>query len=319
MKYIIKWENFNESKGISDSCEKILNTIWSDIEININNSNSFYSHFNIDESDFKCKNISLNFTIVEGNENLCNAQTILNDSKIENGYLTNLEIKVSILYKEIDDEFLYYIKSVLFHELLHIFQHYNILLGNKFRPESFSIGSVIPQLRNIVKTKFGEYILDILYYSLTHELSAQIHQYYLYRINNREYKRIFDIRKLLDRFKISNISPDEENDVKFIKKHIIGSIKHFTKNSNYLKDSNKSIWSEDDINKFLLKFKNLLDFKVKWIDKKMKLIDDKINQSRIIKYDENITLPQDWNFYDIYNVYDFIKENLNDAKNKDFV
>jgi hypothetical protein len=51
----------------------------------------------------------------------------------------------------------------------------------------------------------------------------------------------------------------------------------------------------------------------------MKLIDDKINQSRIIKYDENITLPQDWNFYDIYNVYDFIKENLNDAKNKDFV
>jgi hypothetical protein len=319
MKYIIKWENFNESKGISDSCEKILNTIWSDIEININNSNSFYSHFNIDESDFKCKNISLNFTIVEGNENLCNAQTILNDSKIENGYLTNLEIKVSILYKEIDDEFLYYIKSVLFHELLHIFQHYNILLGNKFRPESFSIGSVIPQLRNIVKTKFGEYILDILYYSLTHELSAQIHQYYLYRINNREYKRIFDIRKLLDRFKISNISPDEENDVKFIKKHIIGSIKHFTKNSNYLKDSNKSIWSEDDLNKFLLKFKNLLDFKVKWIDKKMKLIDDKINQSRIIKYDENITLPQDWNFYDIYNVYDFIKENLNDAKNKDFV
>ena len=319
MKYIIKWKNFNESKGISDSCEKILNTIWSDIEININNSNSFYSHFNIDESDFKCKNISLNFTMVEGNENLCNAQTILNDSKIENGYLTNLEIKVSILYKEIDDEFLYYIKSVLFHELLHIFQHYNILLGNKFRPESFSIGSIIPQLRNIVKTKFGEYILDILYYSLTHELSAQIHQYYLYRINNREYKRIFDIRKLLDRFKISNISPDEENDVKFIKKHIIGSIKHFTKNSNYLKDSNKSIWSEDDINKFLLKFKNLLDFKVKWIDKKMKLIDDKINQSRIIKYDENITLPQDWNFYDIYNVYDFIKENLNDAKNKDFV
>jgi hypothetical protein len=32
MRYIIKYENFNESKGISDSCEKVLNEVWLNIE-----------------------------------------------------------------------------------------------------------------------------------------------------------------------------------------------------------------------------------------------------------------------------------------------
>jgi hypothetical protein len=35
MKYIVRYENFNESKGISDSCEKILNGIWLKIEYDI--------------------------------------------------------------------------------------------------------------------------------------------------------------------------------------------------------------------------------------------------------------------------------------------
>jgi hypothetical protein len=319
MKYIVKYEIFNESKGISDSCEKTLNKIWKDIELNIKNTKSFQSNFNIDESDFKCKNIVLKFTINKGDENKCNARALLNDSKIENEYLNNLNIDVNITHQEIDDEFLFYIKSVLFHELLHIFQHYNIIINSKFRPESFSIGSILPQLRNVVRTNYGKYILDILYHSLSHEISAQIHQYYLYKNDNREYKKIFDIKQLLGSFKIVDITPDEENDVKFIKKHISGSIKHFTTNSNYLKDINRSIWNESDINKFLKKLKNLLDSKVEWIEKKIKLIDNKIEQSRIIKYDENITLPHDWELYDIYNIYNFIKENLNDAKNEDFI
>ena len=198
-------------------------------------------------------------------------------------------------------------------------KYYNIISNDELRPESFSIGSILPQLRNVLRTNYGKYILDILYHSLSHEISAQIHQYYLYKNDNREYKKIFDIKQLLGSFKIVDITPDEENDVKFIKKHISGSIKHFTTNSNYLKDINRSIWNESDINKFLKKLKNLLDSKVEWIEKKIKLIDNKIEQSRIIKYDENITLPHDWELYDIYNIYNFIKENLNDAKNEDFI
>jgi hypothetical protein len=40
MKYIVRYGNFNESKGISDSCEKITNQIWNDIEGDIIDSNN---------------------------------------------------------------------------------------------------------------------------------------------------------------------------------------------------------------------------------------------------------------------------------------
>jgi len=319
MRYIVRYENFNESKGISDSCERILNKIWAIIESDIVNLLTNEINFDIDEPDFKSKNISLKYYISKGDENLCNAQTHLRESKLINGYLSDLYINIDIINKELDDEFIYYIKSVLLHELLHIFQHYNIKIKNKFRPESFSIGSIIPQLRDIVRTKYVNYILDILYYSLSHELSAQIHQYYLHKINHREYKRIFDIKKLIDNFKINKLNKDEESDIILIKKHIVGSINYLSSNKNYKNDIDKSIWNESDIYVFLEKFKKLIEYKVKWIDKKINLIDSKIEDSKIIKYDENTTLPHDWEMYDVFKRNDFIKENLSDSSNIEFI
>jgi len=319
MKYILRYENFNESKGISDSCEKITNSIWNDIEDNIINSKSSNLKFDIDELDFKCKNIILNYKISNGDTNTCDAQTILKESRIVEEYLTNAVINIDIVCKEFSDEFIYYIKSVLLHELLHIFQHYNILSGNKFRPESFSIGSIIPQLRNVVKTKYGSYILDILYYSLSHELSAQIHQYYLYKMNDVYYKRIFDIRDFINGFETKKLGDVEERDLSLIKKHIVGSIGYFTSNKNYKNDIENSIWNESDIYIFLNKFKNLLDYKVKWINKKINLVDKKIEDMKIIKYDENITLPHDWKVYDLSIRNSFIRENLSDPSNIEFI
>lgn len=319
MKYIVRYENFNESKGVSDSCEKITNSIWNDIEDDIINSKSSKFIFDIDESDFKCKNIILNYNISDGDDNICDARTILKESKIVDGYLTNVIININIISNEYDDEFIYYIKSVLLHELLHIFQHYNILSGNKFRPESFSIGSIIPQLRNVVKTKYGSYILDILYYSLSHELSAQIHQYYLHKMNHRYYKRIFDIRDFISNFEIKKLDDVEERDIVLIKKHIVGSIGYFTSNKNYKKDIENSIWNESDIHIFLNKFKNLLEYKVNWINKKINLVDNKIKDMKIIKYDENVTLPHDWNMYDLSIRNSFIRENLSDPSNIEFI
>lgn len=319
MKYIIRYENLNESKCISDSCEKIINSIWNDIEYDIINSKSSNLKFHIDELDFKCKNIIVNYKILKGDINICDAQTILKESKIVDEYLTDVIINIDIINKEFDDEFIYYIKSVLLHEILHIFQHYSILSGNKFRPESFSIGSIIPQLRNLVKTKYGSYILDILYYSLSHELSAQIHQYYLYKMNNKYYKRIFDIRDFINGFEIEKLKSDEENDLVLIKKHIVGSISYFTSNKNYKYDINNSIWNESDIYIFLDKFKKLLEYKVKWINKKINLVDKKIKDMKIIKYDENITLPHDWEMYDLSIRNSFIKENLSDSSSIDFI
>ena len=188
-----------------------------------------------------------------------------------------------------------------------------------FRPESFSIGSIIPQLRNIIKTKYGSYVLDILYYSLSHELSAQIHQYYLYKINNRYYKRLYDIKNLINNFKVNKLNKDEEYDIILIKKHIVGSISYLSSNSNYKIDLEKSIWNESDIYIFLENLKKLLDNKVKWIDKKINLINKKIEDSKIIKYDENTTLPHDWKMYDFFKRNNFIKENLSDSSSMEFI
>jgi hypothetical protein len=319
MKYIVKYKNFNESKGISDSCEKVLYDIWKNIEDDIINLKSDKIKFDINEDDFKCKNIKLSYYFLKGDDNLCNGQTILKGSELIDSSLSNLDIKLDIVYKKIDDEFIYYIKSVLLHELLHIFQHYNILSKNKFRPESFSIGSIIPQLRKIVKTKYGEYILDILYYSLSHELSAQLHQYYLYRVNKKEYKRIDDIKMFINNFKIVDLSDDDKADVNLIKKHIYESVKYFTKNNNYLKNIKKSLWNQVDVYVFLNKLKNIIDSKVKWIDNKKTLIDKKIEYDKVIKYDENTTLPHNWEMYDIYKINEFIRENLSDIRNEDFI
>lgn len=319
MKYIIKYENFNESKGISDSCDIVLNEIWKTIENDIQSLKSNSMSFNIDRVDIKCKDISFTYNIQSGLDNLCNGQSLLKDSKIIDGYLTNVSIKLDIVYSDMNDEFVYYVKSVILHELVHIFQHYNLLVNNKFRPESFSIGSIIPQLRKIVDTKYGEYLLDVLYYSLSHELSAQLHQYYLYKLNNKNYNRLDTIEKIIKGFKIINLSKEQIGDVYLIKNHMYNSIKYLSTNKKYLRNLDNSIWNEKDIYVFLNKLKSILDKKVNWISKKKNLIDGKIKDSKIIRYDENTTLPHNWEFYDILERSEFIKNNINKPIHIDFI
>jgi hypothetical protein len=93
---------------------------------------------NIDEEDFKVKELKLKYSITNSEDKNCYGITDVKNSKIEENYLINSKIELNINIDEFNDEFIYYIKSVLLHELLHIFQHYNVLNGNKFRPESFS-------------------------------------------------------------------------------------------------------------------------------------------------------------------------------------
>jgi hypothetical protein len=308
MKYIVRYENFNESKGISDSCEKITNSIWNDIEDDIINSKNISKNFTFTEEDFKIKDIQIDFNFTENKENSCGAITDLKESEIEDDYLLNVKILFNVKYHIIDDAFLYYVKSVIFHEILHVFQNYNLKINDKFRPESFSIGSVIPQIRSYIETKYISYILDILYYSLSHELSAQLHQYYIYKIDGREYKRLDDIKNLLNNFKIKELSGDESNELDSVKKHILNSIKYFTNNKNYKKDIESSIWNKNNED-FLIGLSNLIKYKLKWIDKKIKLIDSKTK----IDYSETFTYYGDLQDYKYLKFPLFIKENLNDC------
>ena len=237
MKYIVRYENFNESKGISDSCEKITNSIWDEIENDIINSSSISNKFTFSEDDFKLKDIQIDFVFNENKENICYAITDLKNSIIEDNYLLNVKILFNVKLNIIDDAFLYYIKSVIFHEILHVFQNYNLKINDKFRPESFSIGSIIPQIRNTINTKYISYILDILYYSLSHELSAQLHQYYIYKVDGREYKRLDEIKNLLLNFKIKELDINESSELEYVRKHILNSIKYFTNNKKYSQSS----------------------------------------------------------------------------------
>lgn len=308
MKYVVKYENFNESKGISDSCEKVTNFIWDDIEDDIINTNNISKKFTYSEVDFKLKNIQIDFNFIGNRENSCGAITDLKNSVIEDSYLLNVRILFNVKYSIIDDAFLYYIKSVIFHEILHVFQEYNLKINDKFRSESFSIGSIIPQLRGIIKTKYVSYILDILYYSLSHELSAQLHQYYIYKIDDREYKKLDEIKNLLNNFKIKELDSDESNELEYVKKHILGSIKYFTNNKNYKKDIKSSIWNKNNED-FLIGLSNLIKYKLKWIDKKIKLIDSK----KMIDYSETFTYYGDLEDFKYLKFSLFINENLNNC------
>lgn len=317
MKYIVKYNNFNESKGISDSCEKALYKIWDLIEDDILKFKSTSILYDISETDFNVNKLKIDVLINKSSERRCDGECNLKRSKIINNQLINTSISLDIKIDDIDDKFIYYIKSVLLHELLHIFQHYNILKGGKFRPESFSIGSIIPQLRRSVNTKYGEYLLDILYYSLTHELSAQLHQYYLYKVNNEDYGKIKQIMNFLKNFN-TNIEDGDNYDIHFIKSHIKNSVKFYTNNNKYLSDIEKSLWSVDDNTLFLKELKSIVDNRLKWVDKKIKLIDSKINESKIIRYDKLISLPTNWDDHEYIESIEyqkFISENLNDCPN----
>lgn len=58
---------------------------------------------------------------------------------------------------------------------------------------------------------------------------------------------------------------------------------------------------------------------MKWINKKINLVDKKIKDMKIIKYDENTTLPHDWKVYDLSIRNSFISENLSDSSNIEFI
>jgi len=119
MKYIVRYENFNETKGISDSCENVLYKIWNLIEYDILNLKSNSILYDINEVDFNVKELKVEFTINKSNERRCYGETNLKGTIISNNSLIGSSINLNIKIDEIDDKFIYYIKSVLLHELLH--------------------------------------------------------------------------------------------------------------------------------------------------------------------------------------------------------
>jgi len=264
----------------------------------------------------KIKNLKVSFSIQKGSNYICNSVLNITDSKIVDEYLMNPSITFYIEYIKDDKEFTKYIHSVIKHEILHLYQSYYLKLNNKFKPESWVIGSLLPTFRRFLRSEYSEYILNLLYYSLSHEIYSQLEQYYFYKYENSEYQKIKNIVRDLENFKIKkNLSEIEKSEIENIKKFILGGL---LKNSNkkYNKDASNSLWNESYILKFLEKLKDYFKDKSDLIKSKIYKIDNELDFDNKISesIDKWISLPSDYDRYRM-SKYDIVEELLLDIHN----
>jgi hypothetical protein len=225
--------------------------------------------------------------------NHCSAVTNVEKAKIEDTYLTGVRITLNIFINSFDPEFIFEINSTLLHELVHTYEHYNLLLGNKFRPHYWSIGSINKQLHDTYKNPDVQNILNLLYKSLRHEIASQLQQYYDYKKNDKEYNHIFDIINDLKNFTVTNINDKFIYELNQVRQHIYNSIKIYATNKYYLKDLDKSLWKnkidKDNVSDFIIELRSLFLKGVKYIEKKIKLINSKLTEIRYDDYANTLT------------------------------
>lgn len=295
-----------ESRGISDSVIEIRDILKKDMSSFINKSKTDtyfknpifknYKRINIsNNNEFKIKNCFLDINLIRYKENNCNGEVNVKQAKIVNGYIENSIIKLDIYFNKFDDDFIFKIYSILLHELVHLYEHYNLLLNKKFRPQYWSIGSIYKQLRNNYKNTDILYILNLLYKSLRNEISSNLHQYYDYKKYNKNYNELFNIINDLKSFDINKLNIDDNfiKELNSVRNHIYNSIKYFITNKYYLKDLNSGLWkneiNENNIMEFLLDLKELFNISINYINKKIILINNKLNEIRYDGYKNILT------------------------------
>lgn len=238
-----------------------------------------------DKRRFKIRELEVQFNLKRDNDNFCNGLCDVTKSEIKDDYLTNSLITFDIGYLKLDDYFIKYIHSVINHEVLHLYQVYNLKINNKFKPESWVIGSLLPTFRRFLKEDYSKVILSLLYNSLSHEIYSQLQQYYFYKKDDLKYPKIEKIIGDLDDFVIkTNLSDNEISELLNLKNFIVKGLKN-NSNVKYRKDVDKSFWNENDIylfldglNKYFKQKSDTIKSKVKKIDRELNF-ESKINDS----------------------------------------
>lgn len=307
MKYLNEFNEFiNESKeNVFDELSNIIIKKFNNKEYKFTINK--YSK-SIDKNQFKIKGLEVEFKIKKDNENSCNGLFNATKSEIKEDYLINSSIVFEIGYIDLDVNFTRYIKSVIKHEVMHLYQIYNLKINNKFKPESWVIGSILPTFRKFLKEDYSKVILNLLYISLSHEIYSQLQQYYFYKIDNMEYKKIEKIIEDLDSFQIkNNLNYDEISEISNLKKFILKGLKN-NNNKKYKKNVDKSFWNINDTYLFLNELKKYFKLKSDLIKSKIEKIDkeldfeNKINES----LDVWISLPTNPEKLNHYNIIDDI-------------
>jgi len=262
------YEFINESKqNVFDELSNIIIDNFNNSEYNFTINE--YSK-SLDKRRFKVKGLKVIFNLKVDNENFCNGICDVTRSEIKDDYLINSSIVFDIGYVKIDDNFIRYINSVIKHEIMHLYQVYNLKVNNKFKPESWVIGSLLPTFRSFLKEDYSKVILNLLYISLSHEIYSQLQQYYFYKKDNLRYEKVEKIIRDLNNFQIKNeLSDSGISELSNLKKFIVRGLKN-NNNIKYKKDVDKSFWNEEDIYSFLYELKqyfkqksDLLGLKIK--------------------------------------------------------
>lgn len=288
-------ENFiNESKeNVFDELSNIIIDKFNDKEYNFT-INEYSKYLN--KRRFKVKELKVKFDIKKDGENFCNGLCNVTQSEIKEDYLIKPSIIFEIGYLNLDDDFIKYICSVIKHEVLHLYQAYNLKVNNKFKPESWVIGSLLPTFRIYLKEDYSKVILNLLYISLSHEIYSQLQQYYFYKKDNLKYQKIENIIVDLNNFQIkTDLSDNEISEILNLKKFIIKGLKN-NSNAKYRKDVDKSFWSEDDIYLFLDELNRYFKQKSDLIKSKLKKIDKELNFESKISDSLNLWISLPTNF-----------------------
>lgn len=309
MNYLNRFNEF-----INESKENVFDEL-SDIIIDKFNKREYSFTINdysksLGNRILKIKDLNIKFNLKKSDENFCNGLFDVTKSELKDDYLLNSSILFKIEYLKLDDEFTRYIYSVIKHEIMHLYQVYNLKVNNKFKPESWVIGSILPTFRRFMKEDYTNHILNLLYISLSHEIYSQLQQYYFYKKDNIEYKRVEKVISDLDNFYVKdNLTNNEISEISNLKSFIVKGLKN-NNNDKYKKDVNKSFWNDDDIYSFLDKLNNYFKQKSNLIKSKIKKINDELNFENKINdsLDVWISLPTNFEKMEInhFNIIDNI-------------
>jgi len=251
----------------------------------------------------KVKSLKITINKYKSKENLCNANIkVSKETSIEDDYLIGSQIEFNVFINDLNDDFKRYIHSVVKHEVLHLYQIYNLKINKKFSPESWTIGSILPLFNKTFKEEYTKKTIMNIYKSLSHEIYSQLYQYYFYKKDGLEYKKIGEIIEDLRGFVIEeNLSDHQIIEINTMRKYILDSL---LKNGNrkWKGDVNNSLWKKGDVHQFLKSLKdlfieksNLIESKMRRIDKELSL-DDKINE--MVNEYEYFSLPTNFDELD---------------------
>ena len=163
-----------EGKGIPNVLKFFSNKINNSIDLSKNKL-----LFNLDESDFKLKDLKLEII----NQDRADIYAYSRFGSINNDILENAEIVISFNFNHyLRDE----LKRVILHELLHVYEIYHRMKNKVGKKIQWDLNNELMKIRNnYVNDNFISNFIYLIYASLDQEIGARVAETYSILIEER--------------------------------------------------------------------------------------------------------------------------------------